>query len=198
MHVNFFFQWPGYPPKTFFKWGITCNSNHMFGWVEQLNSLGSSEKMLWYMAKRDWAAAANSSAQDSKLLRSNFPNSFSCHGSIVNLCIWWPWSSSDASVKLICTGISGIWVTMAALQLASSFSASWDMLCWSLAPQQWFYCHCTLPYRHSVPSGHGVRIHLQQIETESSHWSPLPGELSSSLHVWLGRRRHLWSQPPCW
>ena len=98
---------------------ITC----LVQWV-QPSSLGSSE-MSWYLAKRDLAEAASSGGQDSNLLRSISLNSFSCHCFTVSLGIWWPWSSSDASVKPIGTGSSGIQVTMTALATGVFFLKVW-------------------------------------------------------------------------
>ena len=54
-------------------------------------------------------------------------------------------------------------------------------------PQQHSYCHCVTPYKCSVLSDPGVKIHLPHVEPESSHWSPLQCKQSSSLHVWQGR-----------
>ena len=127
---------------------ITC----LVEWV-QPSSLDSTEKTSWYSAKRDWAASANSGGHDSSLPRSNSSNSFSCHCFKVNLgCLTWLWSSSDASVELICTGSSGIWVTATALAPGVFFfTESGDMQCYSLPLQQCFYCHCISPYKHSVP-----------------------------------------------
>ena len=52
---------------------ITCSVEHV-----QPSLLGSSEKTSWYSGKRDWAEASSMGGQDSKPLRSNSSNNFSC------------------------------------------------------------------------------------------------------------------------
>ena len=165
-------------------------------WVQPC-SLGSSEKTLWYSARRDLAASANSGGHDSSLIRSNSSNNFSCHCFMVNLGIWWPWPPSDMPPSnWICTGTSGIQVNVTALATGVFFLRVWG-ICVTV-PYYYsniFYCYLLTPYKHSAPSGPGVRICLQYAEPESSHWSLLPGVLSSPLYVWLRRRRHLWCLP---
>ena len=120
-------------------------------WV-QPNSPGSSEKMSWYLARRD-LVALDSGGHDSSLLRSNSLNHFSCHCFMVNLGTWWTWFSSNAFVKPICTGSSGIQVTVTAWATGVFFLNVWgDMWCCFSLPQKWFYCHCIAQYRCSEPS----------------------------------------------
>ena len=120
---------------------ITC----LVEWV-QPSSLGSSEKMSWYLAKRDWASATNSSGQDSNLLRSNSSNSFSCHCFTVNLGVWWPQSFSGTSIKLVCIESSGTWVTMTALATRVFFLKVWGYVVLFLTTTAMFYCHCATLY----------------------------------------------------
>ena len=75
---------------------ITC----LVEWV-QPSSLASKEKMSWYSAKRDQAASASWSGQDSNPLRSNFSNSLSCLCFAVSFGIWWPWALLNASIMLV-------------------------------------------------------------------------------------------------
>ena len=125
---------------------ITC----LVEWL-QPSSLGFNKKISWHSAKRDWVVAANSGGQDSNLLRSSSSNNFSCLCFTVNLGIYWPWSSSDASVKLISTDSSGIWVTTTALVMGVFFLRVWGYAMLFLTTTATFYCHCITPYKHSVP-----------------------------------------------
>ena len=59
------------------------------------------------------------------------------------------------------------------LPLGSSSSEYGDTPYYFSPPQWHSCCHCTTLYKHSVPSGPGVEIHLPCIEPESSHWFPL-------------------------
>ena len=80
---------------------ITC----LVKWV-QPSLLGSSEKTLWYLAKRDWAEATSSGGQDSKPLKYNSSNNFSCLCFTVNLGTWWLWSSPSTLSSWFAQGLS--------------------------------------------------------------------------------------------
>ena len=125
---------------------ITCSVE----WV-QPSSLGSNEKILWYLAKRDGAEATSSGDQDSNLLRSNSSNNFSCLCFTVSSGIWCLWTPSDTSVKQVCTGGSGTHVTVTALATGVFSTESEDMPYYSSRLLWHFYCHCTILYKHSVP-----------------------------------------------
>ena len=99
---------------------ITC----LVEWV-QPSLLGSGEKTLWYLAKRDPVEAASSGGQDSNPLRSNSSNTFSCLCFTVSLGAWRLWASSDASIKLVWTGSSGTHVTVTALTTGVFFLRVW-------------------------------------------------------------------------
>ena len=95
---------------------ITC----VVEWV-QPSSLGSSEKM----SGETWQPLPTLVAMISSPLRSKSLNNFSWHCFMVNLGIWQPCLSSDASVELICTGSSGIQVSMTALAAWVFFLRVW-------------------------------------------------------------------------
>ena len=99
---------------------ITC----LVEWV-QPSLLGSSENMSWYSAKRDQAEATSMGVQNSNPLRSNSSNNYSCLYFTVNLGIWWLCSSSGASVKPVCTGVSGTQLTVIALTPGVFFLRVW-------------------------------------------------------------------------
>ena len=109
------------------------------------------------------------------LMSSFLPTISLCLCYTVNLGIWWPWAASNASVNPVCTGGSGTHCDCnrpCHWGLLSSGSGDMPYYFWPL--QQNSYCHCTTPgYKHSVLSGPGVKVHLQHIEPESSHWYPL-------------------------
>ena len=83
------FSWNGASSVTL----ITCSVI----WV-QLSSQGSKEKMSWYSAKSEWVDSTRSRDHDSKLLNSNFSNSFCYLCSVVSFCVWMPWASSNSSI----------------------------------------------------------------------------------------------------
>ena len=101
---------------------ITC----LVEWV-QPSSLGCREKTSWYLAKRDWAEAPSLGGQDSNPLRSNSSSNFSCLCFMVSLGTWRPGASSNASIKLVCTGtLVPMWLQLLS-PLGPSSSGSGDM-----------------------------------------------------------------------
>ena len=151
-------------------------------------------------AKRDWEETASLGGQDSKPLRSNSSNNFSCLCFTVILALAFhshgfllmPLSNWSAQGGLVI-----VWLQLP-LPLGSSSSESGDMLYYFSPPQQYSYCHCTTLYKCSVLSDPRVRIHIPHVGPKSSHWSTLQCEWSTSLHVWHGMRRHQWSWYPWW
>ena len=120
---------------------ITC----LVEWV-QPSSLGSSQKTLWYLAKRDQAEATSFGGQDSNPLRSNSSNNLSCLCFTVNSGIWWPQFSSNASFKLVSTGGCGTWVTATALATGVFFLRVWGYAVLYLTTTITFF----LPLHNSV------------------------------------------------
>ena len=117
-----------------------------FGWLGTAKLTGfQRKKMSWYSAKRDQAELTSSGGQDSNPLTSNFSNNFSCLCSMVSLCGWMPWASSNASIitGLIC----GSSTSLAATTLATGtfLLKPEGMLCYF---SLWWWCsccHCTSP-----------------------------------------------------
>ena len=91
----------------------------------QPSSQDSKEKMSWYSARSEWAKFASSSDQDPKLLKSNFSNSFSCLCSVVSLCVWMPWASSNVSIMPDHTCSSGTWLAATTLTTGIFFFRVW-------------------------------------------------------------------------
>ena len=85
---------------------ITC----LVEWV-QPNLLGSRQKTLWYSAKKDQVESASLGGEDSNPHMSNSLKNFSCLCFMVNLGMWRPGASVNASVSLVCTGSSSTHVT---------------------------------------------------------------------------------------
>ena len=85
-------------------------------WV-QPNSAGFNENISWYLARSQWAASANSGAQESRPLKSNSLNNLQCLCLMVSLAVWEFWGSSTPSCDWTSSG--GLGTGNAATALAT-------------------------------------------------------------------------------
>ena len=99
---------------------ITCSIK----WV-QPSSQDSKEEMSWYSARGEWVESASFSSQDSRLLKSNFSNSFSCLCLLVMFSVWMPWTLSNTSIMPGCICASGTWLAANTLATGIFFFRVW-------------------------------------------------------------------------
>ena len=167
MCTDFFHQWWGNLPESFFKWGIISDFDHMFSWMSTAEFTGlSGENVMVLSHKRPGGIPIHSDLTTQTVFPAFALQSALASGGLgAHLT---PLTDQSTLVAL-----APVWPQLL-LPLGSSSSESWDLLYYFSLQQQHSCCHCTSQCKHSVSSDHGVMTHLQHIGPESSHLTFAP------------------------
>ena len=155
-------------------------------WV-QPNSAGSSKNMLWYSARSQWAASANSGVQESRLLKSKSSNNLPCLCLTVSLGVW---KLGDSLVPSSNPLDSGVWVlAMQLLPWPLEFSSRGFVgkRYYSIPLQLLFYCLFLTWYMCSVWSGWEARCHPESVGPY--HNNNMFSQISLPCLYWYYMRR---------